>query len=165
MVPEERPCADFPTTQLMQERITIRFRPGLELRLYPNPRHSQVDSDREKHGKHMGKTWKKTHVRYILIQHHATLGPPNPVTPFFPFNQKTSSSLHLPRHPRRSRRGCTVGSGAFWTSADPCARRGQITLRCFMERVWKILKWKCTAGKTIEQNTGLLLCLTTGGYQ
>ena len=46
--------------QLMQERITIRFRPGLELRLFPNPRHSQVDSDREKHGKHMGKTMKKT---------------------------------------------------------------------------------------------------------
>lgn len=85
MVLEERPCADFPTTQLMQERITIRFRPGLELRLYSEsaafPSRLKQGEAGETHGKNM----KKTHVGYILRQHHATLGPPNPVTPFFPF--------------------------------------------------------------------------------
>ena len=157
--------------QLMQERITIRFRPGLELRLFPNPRHSQVDSDREKHGKHMGKTMKKTTCSIYFDTTSCNFRPSQSCHTIFSvfFTRKPLLAFTFPGIPDEVAEVALLEVAHFERQRIHVrggVSESQVGLPCgVIKRVWKILKWKCIAGKTIEQNTGLLVCLTTGGYQ
>ena len=158
--------------QLMQERITIRFRPGLELRLFPNPRHSQVDSDREKHGKHMGKTMKKTTCSIYFDTTSCNFRPSqscHTIFSVFFFTRKPLLAFTFPGIPDEVAEVALLEVAHFERQRIHVrggVSESQVGLPCgVIKRVWKILKWKCIAGKTIEQNTGLLVCLTTGGYQ